>query len=54
MNDLRKVTTRLPAHIITKLKIHCAIREMPLGVVMALAIEKYVKDYEKLVADIRK
>lgn len=49
MNDLRKTTIRLPAHIIMKLKIHCAVREIPMNAVMAIAIEKYITDVEKTV-----
>lgn len=53
MKDLKKISTRLPARVIAKLKIHCAIREIPMGVVIGMAIDKYIVDYEKLIAEYR-
>jgi len=49
MDDLRKITTRLPADIIMKLKMHCVTREIPIGAVMAIAIDHYINDYEKTI-----
>lgn len=44
--EIKRMSTRLPAPIIKKLKLYCAYREISMGSVIAKAIDKYLRDNE--------
>lgn len=47
--NLIKTSFRIPHSVYHSLKIHCATREISMGVVAAIAIEQYIDKYEKVI-----